>query len=78
MINEFKQGKKMNGRIIPAMEYEAFQSLIDDFIERSSQEYGEMPASVFFELLFERMTKDAAETSTLDESTTDDEKAAHV
>ena len=68
----------MSERIITAMEYEAFQSLIDAYIERSSQEYDEMPASVFFELLFERMAKDAAETSTLDESTTDDEKAAHV
>jgi len=68
----------MSERIITAMEYEAIQSLIDNFIERSSQEYGEMPASVFFELLFERMAKDAAETRTLDESTTDDEKAAYV
>lgn len=41
----------MKERIITAMEYEAFLSLIDDFIERSSREYGEMPASVFFELL---------------------------
>jgi hypothetical protein len=34
--------------------------LIDAYIERSSQEYGEMSASVFFELLFERMAKDMA------------------
>lgn len=42
---------------ITTMEYDDFQALVDAYIERSSQEFGEMPASVFFELLFERVAK---------------------
>jgi len=37
------------------MSYDEFQALIDGYIERSSRQTGEMPASVFFELLFERL-----------------------
>lgn len=44
------------------MEYEDFLSLIDGFIERSSHEFGEMPASCFFELLFEKMAERVTET----------------
>ena len=40
---------------ISTMEYDKFQRLADDFIDRSSHEFGEMPASIFFELLFEKM-----------------------
>ena len=68
----------MSERVITTMEYEAFQSLVDAYIERSSQEYDEMPASVFFELLFERLAEDMTKTSKLDKDVTDDEKAAHV
>jgi hypothetical protein len=60
------------------MKYEAFQSLIDDFIKLSSQEYGEMPASVFFELLFKQIATDTTESSKLGKEATGDEKAAHV
>lgn len=44
------------------MAYDKFQRLIDDFIDRSSQEFGEMPASSFFELLFDRMAERVSET----------------
>jgi hypothetical protein len=47
--------------------------LIDGYIERSSQGYGEMPASVFFELLFERMSKEATETIELEVEIVDDQ-----
>jgi len=47
---------------ITNMEYEDFLSMIDGFIERSSREFGEMPASSFFELLFEKMAERVTET----------------
>jgi hypothetical protein len=55
------------------MEYEDFLSLIDGYIECSSREYGEMPASIFFELLFERMSKEAIETIELEVDIVDDQ-----
>jgi hypothetical protein len=42
-------------KAINMMEYDKFQRLADGFIDRSSHEFGEMPASIFFELLFEKM-----------------------
>jgi hypothetical protein len=42
----------MNEQAITNMEYDDFLALIDGYIERSTQENDEMPASVFFELLF--------------------------
>jgi hypothetical protein len=47
------------------MDYEEFQLVVDAFIERSSQEFDEMPASVFFELLFEHLASDRTETGEL-------------
>lgn len=44
------------------MTYEQFETMTDDYIERSSQESGEMPASAFFALLFEKMAARAQET----------------
>ena len=44
------------------MSYDEFQVLIDGYIERSSRQTGEMPASVFFELLFERLAARARRT----------------
>jgi len=44
------------------MSYDEFQVLIDGYIERSSRETGEMPASTFFELLFERLAARARRT----------------
>ncbi|MCI0577184.1 MAG: hypothetical protein L0332_09765 [Chloroflexi bacterium] len=48
------------------MEHEEFLSLIDGYIERSTQESDEMPASVFFELLFKRLTEKVTETIELE------------
>lgn len=44
------------------LDFDKFQTVADDFIERSSHGYGEMPASAFFDLLFERMAERATET----------------
>jgi len=44
------------------MTYEQFEAMIDGYIERSSRESGEMPASAFFALLFEKMAARAQET----------------
>ena len=44
------------------MIYDEFQALIDGYIDRSSRQTGEMPASVFFELLFERLAARAHRT----------------
>jgi hypothetical protein len=63
----------MSEQTITDMEYEDFLSLIDGYIERSSQESGEMPASVFFELLFKRMDKAVTETIELEVEIVDDE-----
>ena len=49
-------------KLLNEMSYDEFQVLIDGFIERSSQQTGEMPASVFFELLFERLAARAHRT----------------
>lgn len=49
-------------KAISMMVYDEFQRLIDDFIDRSSQEFGEMPASSFFELLFDKMIAEVTET----------------
>lgn len=47
---------------IKTMDFDTFQSVADDFIDRSSQEFGEMPASSFFELLFEKLAERVTET----------------
>ena len=47
---------------VDKMSYDEFQVLIDGYIERSSRQTGEMPASVFFELLFERLAARARRT----------------
>lgn len=48
-------------KAISLMACDKFQRLIDDFIDRSSQEFGEMPASSFFELLFDKMAERVSE-----------------
>ncbi|MEW5988339.1 MAG: hypothetical protein AB1791_17045 [Chloroflexota bacterium] len=52
----------MPDQTITTMKYEAFQSLMDDYIDRSSKERSEMPASTFFELLFEQAARRVTET----------------
>ncbi len=51
---------------ITDMNFDDFESLLDGYIERSSQEFSEMPASSFFELLFDRMAERAAGTIELE------------
>ena len=63
----------MSEQAITEMKHEDFLSLVDGYIERSSQEYGEMPTSVFFELLFKRMAKAATETIELEVEIVDDQ-----
>lgn len=52
----------MSEHRIKTMDFDEFQSVVDGFIERSSHEFGEMPASSFFELLFEKMAERVTET----------------
>lgn len=49
-------------KVLTDMDYNEFQALIDRYIERSSQESGEMPASSFLALLFEKAAQRVAET----------------
>ena len=44
------------------MSEDEFDELIDNYIERSSHGYGEMPMSIFFELLFENLAHPVQET----------------
>lgn len=52
----------MSNTLLAVMDYDEFESLMDSYIERSSQESGEMPAGSFFELLFTRAAQQAQET----------------
>ena len=52
----------MSEQKIKTMDFDDFQEVVDSFIERSSHGYSEMPASVFFELLFEKMSERVTET----------------
>jgi hypothetical protein len=52
----------MSEHRIKTMDFDEFQLVADEFIERSSHEFGEMPASSFFELLFEKMAERVIET----------------
>ena len=56
----------MSEHRIKTMKYDEFQAVADRFIDRSSQEFGEMPASSFFELLFEKMAERVTETVELE------------
>lgn len=59
--NQVKE-RDMSKQRIKTMDFDEFQSVADKFIERSSNEFGEMPASPFFELLFEKMAERVTET----------------
>ena len=50
-----------------------FNQLIDDYIERTSTGYGEMPAEFFLDLLFERMSAQVDETLNLSINIQDDD-----
>lgn len=54
--------RDMSKKHLKIMDVDKFQSIADEFIDRSSQEFGEMPASSFFELLFDRMAERVSET----------------
>ena len=56
----------MSERRQKTMDYDEFQAVAEDFIARSSQEFGEMPASSFFEILFEKMAERVTETVELE------------
>lgn len=49
-------------KAISMMAFDKFQRLIDDFIDHSSHEFGKMPTSSFFELLFDKLAEHASET----------------
>ena len=47
----------MADQALTEMNYEAFEALIDHYIDRVAEEGDDMPASTFFELLFERVAQ---------------------
>ena len=55
MKDKTEQDEKAGEPTITTMDFEEFQFVADAFIERSSQGFDEMPASVFFALLMEKM-----------------------
>ena len=63
----------MSENQIETIDFEEFQSVADRFIERSSHEFGEMPASSFFELLFEKMAERVTETIELEGEVVDNQ-----
>ncbi len=65
-------------RIINGLNYEEFQSIANGFIERSSRQFGEMPASSFFELLFEKMAERVTETIELEGEGVDNQLVLHL
>lgn len=64
--NNLAKDRDMSEKGLKTIDFDKFQSLADGFIDRSSQEFGEMPASSFFELLFERMAEKVSETVELE------------
>jgi hypothetical protein len=56
----------MSEQRIKTMDYDEFQLVAEQFIERSSHEFGEMPASSFFQLLMEQMAESVTETIELE------------
>jgi hypothetical protein len=52
----------MSEKLITEMSYGEFESLVDNYIDRSAQVDDEMPASTFFELLFEQAARRVKET----------------
>lgn len=47
----------MTERLLTEMAYDEMQVLLDNYIERSSQQTGEMPADSFLELLFAKLSQ---------------------
>ncbi|MEZ4862836.1 MAG: hypothetical protein R3C14_16080 [Caldilineaceae bacterium] len=52
----------MAEKLLTEMSYDEVGALMDSFIERSSQESGEMPAKSFFELLFAQVAQRVQKT----------------
>lgn len=63
----------MSEQRIKTMDYDEFQLVAEQFIERSSQEFGEMPASSFFQLLMEQMAERVTETIELEVAIVDNQ-----
>jgi hypothetical protein len=52
----------MPEKLLTDMTYDELGALIDNYIERSSQQSGEIPATSFFELLFARVAQRVKKT----------------
>lgn len=52
----------MTEKLLTEMSYEEMEALIDNYIDRSSQQSEEMPASAFLSLLAETMARRTAQT----------------
>lgn len=56
----------MSEQKIRTIDFDDFQSIANNFIEQSLESNGDMPASAFFELLFEKMSERVSETIELE------------
>jgi hypothetical protein len=54
----------MSEKRLKTMDFDKFQLAVDEFIERSSQEFFEMPASSFFELLLDKLNGNPSQLET--------------
>ena len=63
----------MSENQIETIDFDEFQTIADGFIDRSAHEFGEMPASSFFELLFEKMAERITETIELEGEVVDNQ-----
>ena len=63
----------MSENQIETIDFDEFQSVAEGYIERSSHEFGEMPTSSFFDLLFKKMAERVTETIELEGVVIDDQ-----
>ena len=63
----------MSEHRIKTIDFDQFQAVADRFIECSSSEFGEMSASSFFELLFEKIVERVTETIELEGEVVDNQ-----
>lgn len=68
----------MSDQAITEMNYEAFEALIDNCIDRVADEGDDMEASTFFELLLARASQKATETVEVEGEIVDNQLALRV
>ena len=56
----------MSDKLLSEMSYDEFDALMNVYIDQSSQQTGEIPASSFFELLFNQVAQRVTDTFELE------------